>query len=163
MRAVSLAAALGATAVIGGPGPGEESALRAVRAPAASLAAGDDRLDPIMAAAIDAGEAGRINAALDAGRRIIVVGTTTTRALESAALDGGGRVRAGGAETALFIHPGHRFLVAGGLVTNFHLPASSLLLLVAAFAGRDTVLRAYREAVAERYHFYSYGDAMLVA
>jgi S-adenosylmethionine:tRNA ribosyltransferase-isomerase len=106
--------------------------------------------------------ASRINAALDAGRRVVVVGTTTTRALESAARCGNGRVAAGSAETSLFIHPGHRFLVAGGLVTNFHLPASSLLMLVAAFAGRDTVLRAYREAIAERYRFYSYGDAMLV-
>ena len=66
------------------------------------------------------------------------------------------------ADTGLFIHPGHRFLVAGGLVTNFHLPASSLLMLVAAFGGRDRVLEAYREAVCERYRFYSYGDAMLV-
>jgi S-adenosylmethionine:tRNA ribosyltransferase-isomerase len=106
--------------------------------------------------------ASRINAALDAGRRVIVVGTTTMRALESAALCGGGRVTAGAFETALFIHPGHRFLVAGGLVTNFHLPASSLLMLVAAFAGRDSVLAAYREAVREGYRFYSYGDAMLV-
>jgi S-adenosylmethionine:tRNA ribosyltransferase-isomerase len=106
--------------------------------------------------------ASRVNAALDAGRRIIVVGTTTMRALESAALRGGGRVMAGACDTDLFIHPGHRFLVAGGLVTNFHLPASSLLMLVAAFAGRDTVLGAYREAVAEGYRFYSYGDAMLV-
>jgi len=104
----------------------------------------------------------RINAALDAGRRVVVVGTTTTRALEAAAERGGGRVVAGHAETGLFIHPGHRFLVAGGLVTNFHLPASSLLMLVAAFGGRETVLGAYREAVAQRYRFYSYGDAMLV-
>ena len=106
--------------------------------------------------------ASRINAALDAGRRVIVVGTTTMRALESAALRGGGRVSAGAFETDLFIHPGHRFLVAGGLVTNFHLPASSLLMLVAAFAGRDAVLAAYRDAVREGYRFYSYGDAMLV-
>jgi S-adenosylmethionine:tRNA ribosyltransferase-isomerase len=106
--------------------------------------------------------ASRINAALDAGRRVIVVGTTTMRALESAALRGGGRVTAGAFETGLFIHPGHRFLVAGGLVTNFHLPASSLLMLVAAFAGREPVLGAYREAVREGYRFYSYGDAMLV-
>jgi len=106
--------------------------------------------------------ASRVNAALDAGRRIIVVGTTTTRALESAAERGGGRVVAGAAETSLFIRPGHHFRAAGGLVTNFHLPASSLLMLVAAFAGRETVLRAYREAVAQRYRFYSYGDAMFV-
>ncbi len=82
--------------------------------------------------------------------------------LESAAERGGGRVAAGSADTSLFIHPGHRFLVAGGLVTNFHLPASSLLMLVAAFGGLEAVLGAYREAVRERYRFYSYGDAMLV-
>jgi S-adenosylmethionine:tRNA ribosyltransferase-isomerase len=118
-------------------------------------------VDPERYAISDAA-ASRINAALDAGRRVVVVGTTTTRALESAARCGSGRVAAGSSETSLFIHPGHRFLVAGSLVTNFHLPASSLLMLVAAFGGRDTVLHAYREAVAERYRFYSYGDAMLV-
>jgi S-adenosylmethionine:tRNA ribosyltransferase-isomerase len=106
--------------------------------------------------------ASRINATLEAGRRVVAVGTTTTRALESAAARSGGRVAAGAAETSLFIHPGHRFLVAGGLVTNFHLPASSLLMLVSAFAGREAVLNAYREAVQERYRFYSYGDAMLI-
>ena len=112
--------------------------------------------------AISEDAASRINAALESGRRIVVVGTTTTRALESAAERGRGRVVAGRAETSLFIHPGHRFLVAGALVTNFHLPASSLLMLVAAFGGRETVLAAYREAVEQRYRFYSYGDAMLV-
>ncbi|HSP91863.1 MAG TPA: tRNA preQ1(34) S-adenosylmethionine ribosyltransferase-isomerase QueA, partial [Vicinamibacterales bacterium] len=112
--------------------------------------------------AISADAASRINAAIQAGRRVVMVGTTTTRALESAAVRGGGRVAAGSAETGLFIHPGHRFLVAGGLVTNFHLPASSLLMLVAAFGGLEAVLGAYREAVGERYRFYSYGDAMLV-
>jgi S-adenosylmethionine:tRNA ribosyltransferase-isomerase len=106
--------------------------------------------------------ASRINAALGAGRRVVAVGTTTTRALESAAERGGGRVEAGSADTGLFIIPGHRFLVAGGLLTNFHLPASSLLVLVSAFGGRDAVLNAYRDAVAHRYRFYSYGDAMLV-
>jgi S-adenosylmethionine:tRNA ribosyltransferase-isomerase len=106
--------------------------------------------------------ASRINGALDAGRRVVAVGTTTTRALESAAERGAGRVMAGQADTSLFIRPGHRFLVAGGLVTNFHLPASSLLMLVSAFGGRETVLNAYREAVERRYRFYSYGDAMLV-
>ena len=111
---------------------------------------------------IDDEAASRINAALDAGRRIVAVGTTTTRALESAARQGAGRVAAGASEADLFIRPGHRFLVAGGLVTNFHLPSSSLLMLVAAFGGRETVLQAYREAVAQRYRFYSYGDAMLV-
>ena len=106
--------------------------------------------------------ASAINRALDAGRRIVAVGTTTTRALEDAAVRSGGRVRPGGARAELFIYPGFAFRVISGLLTNFHLPKSSLLMLVSAFAGRDAVLAAYREAVAERYRFYSYGDAMLV-
>ena len=106
--------------------------------------------------------AARINAALEAGRRIVVVGTTTTRALESAVAQGNGRVQSGPAETGLFIYPGYAFAAVGALVTNFHLPASSLLMLVAAFGGRTAVLAAYAEAVRERYRFYSYGDAMLI-
>jgi S-adenosylmethionine:tRNA ribosyltransferase-isomerase len=106
--------------------------------------------------------AARITAALDAGRRLVVVGTTTTRAVESAVTHGAGRVEAGAGETDLFIYPGYRFRAVGALVTNFHLPASSLLMLVAAFGGREAVLGAYAEAVAERYRFYSYGDAMLI-
>jgi S-adenosylmethionine:tRNA ribosyltransferase-isomerase len=106
--------------------------------------------------------AAAINGALDAGRRVVAVGTTTTRALEDSARRGGGRVRAGRAEAELFIHPGFDFQVISGLMTNFHLPKSSLLLLVAAFAGRERVLAAYEEAIAQRYRFYSYGDAMLV-
>jgi len=100
--------------------------------------------------------------AADALERGPIVGTTTSRALEAAALAGGGRVVATAAETDLYIQPGHRFQVVGALVTNFHLPRSSLLVLVSAFAGRERVLEAYREAVAERYRFYSYGDAMLI-
>jgi S-adenosylmethionine:tRNA ribosyltransferase-isomerase len=99
------------------------------------------------------------------GGRVVAVGTTATRALESAANHGAANERAprpGAGETALVIVPGHRFRVVDGLVTNFHLPRSSLLLLVAAFAGREHVLAAYGEAVRERYRFYSYGDAMLV-
>ncbi len=96
------------------------------------------------------------------GRRVVAVGTTTTRALEDAALRGDGRVSEGAAAASIFIYPGHRFQVIDGLVTNFHLPASSLLMLVAAFAGRERVLEAYREAVEQRYRFYSYGDAMLI-
>jgi S-adenosylmethionine:tRNA ribosyltransferase-isomerase len=96
------------------------------------------------------------------GRRVIAVGTTTTRALEDSARRGEGRVVAGRGTATLFIYPGHRFQAIDGLLTNFHLPSSSLLMLVAAFAGREKVLDAYREAVAERYRFYSYGDAMLV-
>lgn len=103
-----------------------------------------------------------INRALDEGRRVVAVGTTTTRALETAALAGGGRVVAGPGEAAIFIYPGFRFRVVGALVTNFHVPRSSLLMLVAAFAGRERLLEAYRIAVAERYRFYSYGDAMVI-
>jgi S-adenosylmethionine:tRNA ribosyltransferase-isomerase len=106
--------------------------------------------------------AAAVGEALRARRRVIAVGTTTTRALESLSLDGDRHVVPLSGETALFIHPGHRFQVVEGLITNFHLPRSSLLMLVAAFAGRDQVLAAYRAAVAERYRFYSYGDAMLI-
>jgi S-adenosylmethionine:tRNA ribosyltransferase-isomerase len=95
------------------------------------------------------------------GRRVIAVGTTVTRALESA-LDVDGRLQPGERETDLVILPGHPFRVVSALVTNFHLPASSLLLLACAFAGRARLLAAYREAVAARYRFYSYGDAMLI-
>ena len=96
------------------------------------------------------------------GRRVIAVGTTTTRTLESLAIDPDGTVTAGRGETALFIHPGHVFRLVSGLVTNFHLPKSSLLMLVSAFGGREHVLAAYREAVAKGYRFYSYGDAMVI-
>jgi len=106
--------------------------------------------------------AAAINRALDRGRRVIAVGTTTTRALETAARQGGGRVAAGAAATDLFIYPGFEFRVLRGLLTNFHLPRSSLLMLVSAFAGREHVLAAYRDAIARRYRFYSYGDAMLI-
>ena len=102
-----------------------------------------------------------INRALREGRRIVATGTTTTRALESA-VSNEGLIVPGPSATRLFIVPGHRFRVVAALMTNFHLPRSSLLLLVSAFAGRDRVLAAYRHAVRERYRFYSYGDAMLV-
>jgi S-adenosylmethionine:tRNA ribosyltransferase-isomerase len=97
-----------------------------------------------------------------AGRRIVAVGTTTTRTLESLAVGPDGPVPAGAGSTALFITPGHTFRLVGGLVTNFHVPRSSLLMLVSAFAGVDLIRRAYAHAVAERYRFYSYGDAMLI-
>lgn len=108
--------------------------------------------------------AARINTARAEGRRVIAVGTTTTRALESAARAAGeaGIINAGSGLASLFIHPGHEFRAIDGLITNFHLPRSSLLMLVAAFAGRDRVLAAYREAVTAGYRFYSYGDAMLI-
>jgi S-adenosylmethionine:tRNA ribosyltransferase-isomerase len=111
---------------------------------------------------IDDTAAGAINAALSAGRRVIAVGTTTTRTLEAVGQANDGRVVAGAGSTDLFIYPGFTFRVVGGLITNFHLPQSSLLMLVAAFAGTDRILAAYREAVAARYRFYSYGDAMLI-
>jgi len=93
---------------------------------------------------------------------VLAVGTTATRVLETATT-AEGRLRAGEGETALVIVPGHRFRAVCGLVTNFHLPGSSLLLLACAFAGRERLLAAYQQAVRERYRFYSYGDAMLIA
>jgi S-adenosylmethionine:tRNA ribosyltransferase-isomerase len=101
-----------------------------------------------------------VEAARRRGGRVVAVGTTVVRALESAA--SGGALRAYDGETDLFIRPGHRFRVVDALLTNFHLPESSLLVLVCAFAGRDRVLAAYRHAVAARYRFFSYGDAMFV-
>ena len=102
----------------------------------------------------------RIRQTRQRGGRIVAVGTTTVRALESAAR--GGELKAFEGDTALFIRPGYRFRVADALITNFHLPESSLLMLVCAFAGRDRMLAAYRHAVAQRYRFFSYGDAMLI-
>jgi S-adenosylmethionine:tRNA ribosyltransferase-isomerase len=96
-----------------------------------------------------------------AGGRVIAVGTTSLRALESAGKPDG-TVRVGGAETDIFITPGYRFQVVDRLITNFHLPKSTLLMLVSAFAGYDVIRAAYAHAVAERYRFFSYGDAMLL-
>jgi S-adenosylmethionine:tRNA ribosyltransferase-isomerase len=106
--------------------------------------------------------AAAINRALDGGRRVIAVGTTTTRTLEAIGAACGGRVTAGSGEIDLFIYPGFAFTIISGLLTNFHLPRSSLLMLVSAFGGRERVLTAYRAAVDRRYRFYSYGDAMLI-
>jgi len=111
---------------------------------------------------IDEGTAAALDLARASGQRVVAVGTTTTRALESAAMEGGGRVAPGARTTSAFFYPGFEFQVLGGLLTNFHLPRSSLLMLVCAFAGRDAVLAAYREAVSLGYRFYSYGDAMLI-
>ena len=91
---------------------------------------------------------------------MVAIGTTVVRCLEGAALLGGGQPLAGSGSTRIFITPGYRFLVVDALLTNFHLPQSTLLLLVCAFAGRGRVLAAYREAIAEGYRFFSYGDAM---
>jgi S-adenosylmethionine:tRNA ribosyltransferase-isomerase len=102
----------------------------------------------------------KINRALAEGRRILAVGTTSVRTLESAW--DGGRVKPGAGKTRLFIYPGYRFNVVSEIFTNFHTPGSSLLMLVSAFAGKGFIDRAYREAVEERYRFFSYGDAMLI-
>jgi S-adenosylmethionine:tRNA ribosyltransferase-isomerase len=102
-----------------------------------------------------------INQAKLSGARVMAAGTTTTRALESAA-DSAGRVRAERSDTELFIYPGYQFRAVDALLTNFHLPQSSLLMLVSAFAGHDLILNAYRHAVAQKYRFYSYGDCMLI-
>lgn len=103
----------------------------------------------------------RINRARAEGGRIVAVGTTCVRTLEFSA-DHRGRIASGSGTCDLFIYPGYRFKAIDGLVTNFHLPKSTLLMLVAAFAGRDTVLKAYAQAIAARYRFFSYGDAMLI-
>jgi len=103
----------------------------------------------------------RIRDARQTGHRVVAVGTTTTRALEAAAEAEGG-LRFGPGQTDLVIRPGHSFRLVDALLTNFHLPRSSLLLLVSAFAGREAVLDAYAEAIREGYRFYSYGDAMLI-
>jgi S-adenosylmethionine:tRNA ribosyltransferase-isomerase len=95
------------------------------------------------------------------GGRVVAVGTTVVRTLETRADDRGG-VAPGSGRSALFVYPGFRFRVVDALVTNFHLPQSTLLMLVCAFAGTDSVLAAYRLAVREGYRFFSYGDAMLV-
>ncbi len=102
-----------------------------------------------------------INNARSEGRRIVAVGTTTTRALEHAGLSGR-RISAGSGRADLFIRPGHRFRIVDALITNFHLPRSTLLMLVSAFAGRKIILEAYLEAVQLGYRFYSYGDAMFI-
>ncbi|MBR7044894.1 MAG: S-adenosylmethionine:tRNA ribosyltransferase-isomerase, partial [Lachnospiraceae bacterium] len=93
--------------------------------------------------------------------RVICVGTTSCRTVESAA-DEDGFVKAGADNTSIFIYPGYRFRVMDALITNFHLPESTLVMLVSAFAGREKVLAAYGEAVRERYRFFSFGDAMFI-
>jgi S-adenosylmethionine:tRNA ribosyltransferase-isomerase len=101
-----------------------------------------------------------VNRTKERGGRVIAVGTTSVRTLETAAADG--RIKAGSGWTDIFIYPGYRFQLVDALVTNFHLPKSTLLMLVSALAGRENILAAYREAVAERYRFFSFGDAMFI-
>jgi S-adenosylmethionine:tRNA ribosyltransferase-isomerase len=103
-----------------------------------------------------------IDQARSRGRRIVAVGTTVARALESFALQHQGHTLPGKGETDLFIYPGFQFRCIEGLITNFHLPRSTLLMLVSAFAGRDLILEAYRQAIQANYRFYSYGDCMLI-
>lgn len=110
---------------------------------------------------IEPEEAAKINATKADGGRIFCVGTTSCRTIESAA-DDAGLLQPGEGDTDIFIYPGYRFKVMDELVTNFHLPESTLLMLVSAFAGKDLVMQAYEEAVRERYRFFSFGDAMLL-
>lgn len=110
---------------------------------------------------LSADTAARLAAVRSRGGRVIAVGTTVVRTLE-ACVDEAGELRPGEGTTSLFIYPGYRFRMVDGLLTNFHLPRSTLLMLAAAMAGKDRLLAAYREAVARRYRFYSYGDAMLI-
>jgi len=110
---------------------------------------------------VPAETAEEINRARSEGRRVIAVGTTSVRALETAAR-ADGKIQGGAGSSELYITPGYSFNIVQGMVTNFHLPKSTLLMLVAAFAGRESVLSAYREAVRQRYRFFSYGDAMLI-
>jgi len=134
-------------------GPGTFRPVRVTRV-------ADHRMAP-EAYEVPAGTAAALSRARAQGRRVVAVGTTTVRTLETlAAADG--RIGAGAGWTDLTIVPGHRFRAVDGLLTNFHLPRSSLLLLVAAFAGREAILDAYRHAIAAAYRFYSYGDAMLI-
>jgi S-adenosylmethionine:tRNA ribosyltransferase-isomerase len=125
------------------------------------------------AISVDAAIAELVNATRASGKRVIAVGTTTVRALEAAAqradaLRAQGKLQDEGViapmvgRTDLFIQPGYRFRAIDALITNFHLPRSTLLVLVSAFATRELILRAYEEAVRERYRFYSFGDAMLI-
>ena len=115
---------------------------------------------------ISTGNARIINQAIDEGRRIVSVGTTSTRTLESAAEKdpetGNYHVKAGHNSTGIFIYPGYEFKIVDALITNFHLPKSTLIMLISALYDKDKILEAYREAVKERYMFFSYGDAMLI-
>ena len=110
---------------------------------------------------IEESEAEKINKAKEAGKRVISVGTTSCRTLESAATEDG-RIQASSGWTEIFIYPGYKFKLIDGLITNFHLPESTLLMLVSAFAGKENIMTAYEEAVKEKYRFFSFGDAMIL-
>lgn len=111
---------------------------------------------------ISAEAAAKINLAMEKSSRVIAVGTTTVRTLEYAARQGGGTISPASGEADIFIYPGFEFRVVRGMLTNFHLPHSTLLMLVSAFGGKENVLRAYEHAVSQRYRFYSYGDCMFL-
>ncbi len=111
---------------------------------------------------LDADTADAINLAKKAGRRVICVGTTSVRIVEAAAKKSGGQIQPFEGWVDLFILPGHKFLVPDAMITNFHLPKSTLLMLVSAFAGKELIDEAYQTAIAENYRFYSFGDAMLI-
>jgi S-adenosylmethionine:tRNA ribosyltransferase-isomerase len=134
-------------------GPGTFRPLRSPTVETHAMAAERYSIAPDVAAAIEAAKA--------SGKRLIAVGTTTTRTLESA-VDAEGRIRCLEGETSLFIHPGYQLKIVDALLTNFHLPRSTPLVLTMTLAGRERILSAYREAIAQRYRFYSYGDAMLI-
>jgi S-adenosylmethionine:tRNA ribosyltransferase-isomerase len=152
----------------------EEVRARGIEVAEVTLHVGYGTFEPVRVADVEShrvdaeryhiGEDGAamLNRALDEQRRIVAVGTTTTRTLEGVAALHDGRFVPGRGSTDLFIYPGFRFRAVSGLLTNFHLPQSSLLMLVCAFGGTERILACYREAVAERYRFYSYGDAMLI-
>jgi len=152
----------------------ERFAARGIERTAVTLHVGYGTFQPIRVADVEAhrldaepyvipADAARaISRARAENRRVVAVGTTTTRTLEAVAAQHGGHVLESAGFADLFIYPSFRFRVVSALLTNFHLPQSSLLMLVCAFAGPELVLDAYRRAVAERYRFYSYGDAMLL-
>ena len=110
---------------------------------------------------IDSDAADKINRAKSAGKRIIAVGTTSCRTLESAASEDG-KIVPCEMDTSIFIYPGYKFKIIDALITNFHLPKSTLMMLISAFAGREFVMKAYSKAIEERYRFFSFGDAMLI-
>jgi S-adenosylmethionine:tRNA ribosyltransferase-isomerase len=112
--------------------------------------------------AISEESAAKVNCAVSGKRRVLAIGTTTVRTLEYAAQQGEGKIHSGTGEANLFIYPGFKFQVVSALLTNFHLPQSTLLMLVCALGGKENILNAYRHAVSERYRFYSYGDCMFV-
>lgn len=110
---------------------------------------------------VEEDQAELINQTKKQGGRVIAVGTTSCRTLESAA-DENGVIQAGNGWTEIFIYPGYRFKMIDGLITNFHLPESTLMMLVSALAGKERIMAAYEEAVKERYRFFSFGDAMFI-